>query len=110
MTSKNHGNFWALIKFRISVGDTILQDHICTTSRNATYTTPTIQNDIIHILGEHNTWETVTTIVSHCISAMDISGAKCIVGANAELCSWFVHIAVAKKPNSALAPPIDQRN
>ena len=52
-TSKNHGNFWALIKFRISAGDTILQDHFATTSRNATYTSPTIQNDIINIVGDH---------------------------------------------------------
>ena len=32
------------------------------------------------------------------------------VGANAELCLWFVHVAVAKKPNSASAPPIHQYN
>ena len=35
--STNHGNFWALLNFRISAGDTLLGDHLQKTARNATY-------------------------------------------------------------------------
>ena len=34
----NSGNFWALLKFRISAGDIILRDHLQTAARNAMYT------------------------------------------------------------------------
>ena len=50
--STNHGNFWALLNFRISAGDTHLRDHLHTASRNAMYTSPVIQNQIINILGD----------------------------------------------------------
>ena len=36
--STNHGNFWALLNFRISAGDTHLRDHLHTASRN--YSSP----------------------------------------------------------------------
>ena len=49
---KNHGNFWALLKFRISAGDTTLSDHLNSAARNATYTSPDIQNQLINILGD----------------------------------------------------------
>ena len=43
----NHGNFQALLNFRIEAGDTVLNDHMCTAARNATYTSNTIQNQIL---------------------------------------------------------------
>ena len=49
---RNHGNFWALLNFRISAGDNVLRDHLRTAPRNATYTSPDIQNLIINILGD----------------------------------------------------------
>ena len=49
----NHGNFWALLNFRISAGDTHLRDHLQRTARNATYTSPDTQNQLITILGDH---------------------------------------------------------
>lgn len=48
--SGNHGNFLALLHFRIDSGDTVLQDHLARCSRNATYTSPVIQNQIIDVL------------------------------------------------------------
>ena len=48
-----HGNFWALLEFRIAAGDSILQDHLANIPRNAMYTSPEIQNQIIDILGDH---------------------------------------------------------
>ena len=49
-TSLNHGNFWALLKFRIDAGDTILQEHLTTSSKNSTYTSSIIQNQPIDII------------------------------------------------------------
>ena len=34
-----HRNFWALIQFRISSGDTLLREHLTTAPKNATYVT-----------------------------------------------------------------------
>lgn len=44
---------WALLNLRISAGDILLGDHLQTAGRNATYTSPDIQNQIISILGDH---------------------------------------------------------
>ena len=49
-TFENHGNFWALLKFRVDSGDTVLQEHLTTSSRNATYTSSNIQNQLIDII------------------------------------------------------------
>ena len=49
----NHGNFWALLKFRMAAGDTHLRDHLQRAARNATYTSPDTQNQLINILGDH---------------------------------------------------------
>ena len=50
--SQNHGNFVALLNFRIDVGDSVLEQHLSTAARNATYTSNTIQNQIISILAD----------------------------------------------------------
>ena len=52
-TFTNHGNFWALLKFRVEAGDKVLEEHLSTAARNATYTSADIQNQIIAIIGEH---------------------------------------------------------
>ena len=51
--SAKHGNFWALLHFRVEAGDEILKDHLATAAKNATYTSGDIQNQIISILGEY---------------------------------------------------------
>ena len=51
----NHGNFVALLNFRIEVGDTVLREHMSTAARNATYTWNTIQNQIITVLADQVT-------------------------------------------------------
>ena len=48
--SQNHGNFVALLNFRIDAGDSVLEQHLSTPACNATYTSNTIQNQIISIL------------------------------------------------------------
>lgn len=49
MGIENHGNFVALLNFRI---DAVLRDHLSTAARNATYTSNTIQNQIINVLAD----------------------------------------------------------
>lgn len=46
-----HGNFWALLHFRVAAGDTVLKDHLAMSRRNAIYTSSRIQNQILDILG-----------------------------------------------------------
>ena len=48
----NHGNFVALLNFRIEAGDTVLREHMSTA---ATYTWNTIQNQIITVLADQVT-------------------------------------------------------
>lgn len=43
----NKGNFRALLMYRISSGDTILKNHLKSTTSKATYISPKIQNNII---------------------------------------------------------------
>ena len=50
--SLNHGNFVALLNFRIDAGDSVLEQHLSTPAWNATYTSNTIQNQIISILAD----------------------------------------------------------
>ena len=49
----SHGNFRALLEFRVAAGDSVLRDHLATAARNATYTSADIQNQVIAILGGH---------------------------------------------------------
>ena len=49
--SVQHGNFWALIQFCVAAGDAVLKDHLAQSSRNATYTSFPIQNQILDVLG-----------------------------------------------------------
>ena len=49
----NHGNFWALLQFRISAEDIVLRDHLACAPKNATYTSANIQNQVIQVLGDH---------------------------------------------------------
>ena len=47
----NQGNFHALLKFRLDAGDTTLESHSTTAGRNAQYTSPTIQKDLLVCIG-----------------------------------------------------------
>ena len=48
----NHGNFLALLQFRVQSGDKVLLDHLKSAGGNATYTSKTIQNELIEICGD----------------------------------------------------------
>ena len=48
----NHGNFLALLQFRIQAGDDVLKKHLETAAGNALYTSKTIQNEMIEICGD----------------------------------------------------------
>ena len=49
---ENHGNFRALLNFRVDAGDNVLAEHLATAPRNATYTSKTIQNQMINIIAD----------------------------------------------------------
>ena len=51
MPHANHGNFIALLNFRIDSGDKVLAEHFQTAKHNALYTSKTIQNEIIEVCG-----------------------------------------------------------
>ena len=51
-TAVNHGNFQALLQFRIDAGDTVLKEHLQTASRNAMYTSKEVQNEMIVVCGD----------------------------------------------------------
>lgn len=48
----NHGNFWALLNFRVSSGDNVLEQHLKNTTGNASYTSKTVQNQLISLCGD----------------------------------------------------------
>ena len=47
----NHGNFLALLQFRIRAGDELLKEHLQTAKGKALYTSKIVQNEIIAIYG-----------------------------------------------------------
>lgn len=49
---QNDGNFRALLRFAAESGDKDLAEHLNTSQKNALYTSPQIQNEIIDICGE----------------------------------------------------------
>ena len=51
--SNLHGNFQALLEFRIDSGDVKLEEHLENAPKNATYRSKTIQNEIIETVGNY---------------------------------------------------------
>ena len=49
-STSNPGNFKALLQFRVDAGDKDLELHMKTASKNATYCSVTIQNEIIDMI------------------------------------------------------------
>lgn len=49
----NHGNFQALLEFRIDAGDKVLEEHFKNANKNATYRSKTTQNELIEVCGDH---------------------------------------------------------
>ena len=49
---ENHGNFRALLDFRVDAGDTLLGQHLTAADRNATYPSSVIQNQVIDVLAD----------------------------------------------------------
>ena len=48
----NPGNFQELLKFQVEAGDTSLKLHFEEGQKNATYQSKTVQNELIHIMGD----------------------------------------------------------
>lgn len=50
--NENDGNFRTLLRFRMRGGDSVLQSHLQGTKRNASYTSKTIQNELLLACGK----------------------------------------------------------
>ena len=50
--NSNHGNFLPLLQFHIQAGEKIISDHLQSAPANATYTSKSIQNELIVICGD----------------------------------------------------------
>ena len=59
---ENHGNFRALLDFRVDAGDMILGEHLATAPRNATYTSSVIQNQVIDVVADQVRQKIITKI------------------------------------------------
>ena len=59
---ENHGNFRALLDFRVDAGDTILGEHLATAPRNATYTSSVIQNQVIDVVADQVRQKIITKV------------------------------------------------
>ena len=62
---KNRGNFLALLDFHSEAGDEIIAKHLCECARNATYTSATIQNNIIEITMKYLRNQIISEIPEH---------------------------------------------
>ncbi|CAH3192879.1 unnamed protein product, partial [Porites evermanni] len=49
----NRGNFQALLELRVDSGNEVLKNHLATRSANARYSSKTIQNQLIMLIGDH---------------------------------------------------------
>ena len=58
----NQGNFLALLSFRVEAGDVALGEHLSSASHNATCTSNTIQNQIVHVLADEVRGERVKKV------------------------------------------------
>ena len=59
---ENHGNFRALLSFRVDAGDTILGDHLAFAPLNATYTSSVIQNQVIDVIASQIRNKIITNV------------------------------------------------
>uniref|UniRef100_A0A1X7TQY6 DUF4371 domain-containing protein n=1 Tax=Amphimedon queenslandica TaxID=400682 RepID=A0A1X7TQY6_AMPQE len=66
----NHGNFMALLNFRLDAGDVVLRDHLSKASRIATYTSSVIQNQLMDILSKQ--------VRQHIIDIVEVAKWFCI--------------------------------
>lgn len=52
LTTEKHGNFWALLNFRVGSGDAVIGEHLATASCNTTYTSSVIQNQLVDVAAD----------------------------------------------------------
>ena len=68
LNAENHGNFRALLNFRVDAGDTVLGEHLKAAAKNATYTSPVIQTRSLKIRLEGNYRDDSKGKMVHCDS------------------------------------------
>ncbi|GFR26313.1 zinc finger MYM-type protein 1 [Trichonephila clavata] len=96
---KKDGKFRALLRFRIESGDKNLEKHVLNSSKNATYMSPIIQNEVIQTCSDIVTEKVIDRISNaECFSllgdeTMDVSGTEQL-----SLCIRYVDIPDLQAP------------
>ncbi|GFQ85842.1 repressor of the inhibitor of the protein kinase [Trichonephila clavata] len=96
---KKDGKFRALLWFRIESGDKNLEKHVLSSSKNATYMSPIIQNEVIQTCSDIVTEKVIDRISNaECFSllgdeTMDVSGTEQL-----SLCIRYVDIPDLQAP------------
>ena len=62
--SSDHGNFWALLNFKVGSGDHVLANRLEKAARNATYTSADIQNQLLSIIGDSIQQKIISKVVT----------------------------------------------
>lgn len=101
VTHNNHndGNFRALLRFRIDAGDAELCSHLNTAARNAQYTSPSIQNELIICAGRLITDQIaarVNAAKSFAILADETTDSSC--KEQLSVCIRYVHCDAYGRP------------
>jgi len=72
---QNHGNFLELLNFHIRAGDLALEQHLSKASRNATYISKTMQNEIINLYGKISILSAVQSFPFYSVIADEASNS-----------------------------------
>ena len=101
VTHNNHndGNFRALLRFRIDAGDAELCSHLNAAARNAQYTSPSIQNELIICAGRLITDQIaarVNAAKSFAILADETTDSSC--KEQLSVCIRYVHCDACGRP------------
>lgn len=83
----NTGNFKALLHFRVDSGDIVLKHHFETAARNATYSSKTIQNELISVIREYISIQIINevkegsffTVLADEVADVSVTEQLCIV-------------------------------
>lgn len=99
LSGHNDGNFRALLRFCIDAGDVNLQHHLETAYKNAQYTSPPIQNEVIVCAGQLITDEIAAranAAKSFAILADETTDSSC--KEQLSVCVRYVHFDAYGRP------------
>ena len=97
-TDNNDGNFRALLRFRIDAGHNVLESHLNTCGKNAQYTSPSVQNELIVIGGKLITDEIAARVnAARSFTVLADETTDCSCKEQLSVCVRYVHCDVYGK-------------